>query len=113
MGSDKISMFQGDDRTINISVSTSGTALDITGCTLWLTVKGDLTKEDTEAVMQVTGSIVDGTAGTGKFAIDPANSNKEHGDFYYDIQLKLTGGEIYTLIKDDFELKQDVTKVTS
>ncbi len=112
MGENKIIITQGDYRTVNLTVQSNGSAQDITGATLWLTVKDDLTKEDADAIMQVTGSIVDGTAGTAKFEINSNHSNKEAGDYTYDIQIKLTDGSIYTLIKDDFQIIQDVTKTT-
>lgn len=111
MGNNKIEMYSGNSKTINISITEAdGSAVDITGATLKLTVKERTDMTDTQALIQVTGSIVSGTAGTATFTIGTSSSNRPEGKYLYDITLKQTSGTVSTVVRDDFEI---ITNITS
>lgn len=112
MGNNKITICSGESRTINLAVvDSSGTPVDITGAVLKLTVKKDDTLSDTNSLIQVTGSIVNGTAGTATFSLTTTSTNKPAGIYKYDIKVKRTSGAVDTVVyPDDFEI---ITSITS
>lgn len=111
--SNVISVFRGDDHTLDVTVkqrSSTGvlTVVDVTGSSSVLTVKKAAT--DTVALISKAGTITDGPAGELQFVLVPSDtSSLTPGFLVYDVQVTLASGKIYTVLKDIFSLKQDVT----
>ena len=109
-----ISMFKGDTKTIEVTAKNQdGIAVDITGASIKFTVKTNATDTDAQAKFQKTTTlgitITDATNGKFEIAISPSDtSGLSAGEFVFDIQLNISGA-IFTIAKDIFLLKQDVT----
>ncbi len=109
---------RGDDKTIGLTFTDSdGSAIDITGWKLWLTVKAKATESDDEAVIQVTQtSHSDPTNGKSSIKItsDSVADTQQPGEYVYDIQAKKDNGDIVTVVKPfKFVITEDVTKATA
>lgn len=115
-------MTRGDDRIIDITVTDKdGVAVNLTGVSLWFTVKTFLTDVDDSSIIRKTlGSgitVVSAPAGTAKIAIDAADTRdwpgKRGQTFFWDLQGKDNTGKIVTLDHGTFVLKADVTRAYS
>ncbi len=105
-----------DDSTITFK-DADGNAIDITGATVFFTVK--LTENlyddnDNNAVIKkditTHADPTNGQTTLGLSATDTALNSK--AEYYFDIQLKNTGGEILSGQKGDFVVAEDVSKRT-
>jgi hypothetical protein len=105
---------RGDSGRLDVTVTQSdGTAYDLTGCTLFLTVKNALTDADSAAVIrkEVT-SHDDATAGESHFEI-ATTDNATAGVRFYDVQLKDSTNKIFTLFGGVWRVVADVTARTA
>ena len=110
-----LEMFRGDTKTINLTVSSNGVAVNLTGATVRLTVKTSVTDEDVAAVLQKTVTThtvpLDGET---SIVIAPADTNAVTPAVYvYDVQLKQSSGAISTLLFGEFRINADVTRTTT
>ena len=82
----------GDTKEYNLTFSKSGAAYDITGHTIYMTLKTDNALADNAGfpnVMQVTGDITNGPNGTATVTL-PSDETKQltsGGKYFYDIQI--------------------------
>lgn len=107
-----LSMFRGDTKNINLTFTDGTTPLDITGSSVWMTVKNSTNDADADAILQkeVT-SHTDPTQGETTVTVDPSDtSGKEPGEYSYDIQLVQSGGEVSTVLYGDFTITADITR---
>jgi hypothetical protein len=105
---------RGDSGRLDVTVTQSdGTAYDLTGATLFLTVKNALTDADSAAVIrkEVT-THDDATAGESHFDL-LTTDNATNGRRFYDVQLKDSAAKIYTLFGGLWQVTQDVTTRTA
>lgn len=105
---------RGDSGRLDVSVKqTDGTAYDITGATLFLTVKNALTDADSAAVIrkEVTAHD-DATAGESHFDL-LTTDNATAGTRYFDVQLKTSDSKVYTLFGGLWKVLADVTARTA
>lgn len=109
-------VIRGDDHTINLTITDSDGAVDLTGYTVFFTVNDS--KEpasDASAVIQkdVT-SHSSPTTGQTAIQLDPADTaSVTPGTYWYDIQLKDGSGNITSFPKDRFTLVSDITRRTA
>ena len=116
-----LSMYRGDNKTWTLTFKDgNGTAIDITGYTIFFTVKNqnayvDSTSDTTDGLVQKT--IVNHTSpstGVSVLNIVPADTSSLSPTTYkYDMQLKDDSGSILTFIEGNFEVLADVTRRTS
>lgn len=104
---------RGDTESILLTV----TDTDLTNGKLWFTMKTDHSLSDANAALQLTSAdaleidIFDPTEGQARIFIDPEDSEDlDARDYYFDIQLKQSGGAIKTVLDGILEVKWDVTK---
>jgi hypothetical protein len=105
---------RGDSGRLDVTVKESdGTAYDLTGCTLFLTVKNALTDADSAAVIrkEVT-SHDDAEAGESHFDL-LTTDNATAATRFYDVQLKTSDAKIYTLFGALWKVLSDVTTRTA
>jgi hypothetical protein len=104
---------KGDTVEIETTITQNGTAFDVSGAnSMLLTVKRNLKQDDSEAFIQVNGSFVtDGTDGKLVFVLEPNDTSEARVgiDYYYDIQIKLTGDQTYTVNKGKMVFLDEVT----
>jgi hypothetical protein len=105
---------RGDSGRLDVTVKESdGTAYDLTGATLFLTVKNALTDADSAAVIrkEVT-SHDDAEAGESHFDL-LTTDNATAGTRFYDVQLKTSDSKIFTLFGGLWKVLADVTTRTA
>jgi hypothetical protein len=105
---------RGDSGRLDVTVTQSdGTAYDLTGSTLFLTVKNALADADSLAVIrkEVTAHD-DATAGESHFEI-LTTDNATAGTRFYDVQLKDADAKIFTLFGGVWKVLADVTVRTA
>lgn len=105
---------RGDSGRLDVTVTQAdGTAYDITGATLFLTVKNALTDADSAAVIrkEVTAHD-DATEGESHFDL-LTTDNATAATRYYDVQLKTSDSKVYTLFGGLWKVLADVTTRTA
>ena len=112
---EKLIIMRGDDKWYVLTFKDAdGVAIDITGWTIFMTVKGKMTDADVDAIITETvTSHFDPTAGQTKVHISSTQSTVAAASYYYDIQVKKDDDEIFTVMYGDFVVRQDVTLRTS
>jgi hypothetical protein len=105
---------RGDSGRLDVTVTQSdGTAYDLTGCTLFLTVKNALTDADSAAVIRKEVTVHDAPlAGESHFDI-LTTDNATAGVRFYDVQLKDSTNKIFTLFGGVWRVVADVTVRTA
>ncbi len=108
-----LSLYRGDSYPILFTIkdAASSTPIDLTGCSLLLTV--DTLAEppdDTTQVFQLTGAL-DASPSTGKVYFTPDTTDTATvGSYYYDVQLTDADGNIRTVVKSTLTIAMDITK---
>jgi hypothetical protein len=105
---------RGDSGRLDVTVTQNdGTAYDLTGATLFLTVKSAFTDADSAALIRKEVAIHDDPqAGESHFEIDTTD-NVSAGTRFYDVQLKTTDAKIFTLFGGIWRVLSDVTTRTA
>lgn len=102
MASTKITINKGTTYTITGTYKESGVAADITGATIYFTAKSaeyDTDTDDSDALIATTGTLISPTEGTYTISLTPALTDKTPGNYYYDIKIKKSGGQVYKLVE--------------
>lgn len=105
---------RGDSGRLDVVVKQAdGTAYNLTGATLFLTVKNALTDADSAAVIRKEVTAHDNAAGgLSHFAITTSD-NATAATRFYDVQLKDSTGSVYTLFGGLWKVLADVTTRTA
>ena len=110
------SLYRGDSFTQVRTVTKDGSTYNITGLSIYFTVKdsSNLTSNsDSGAKFQLSvGSgitITDGSAGEYTIDVSKTNTALAPGTYSYDIEI-VDGTSIHTVVKGDFIILEDVTK---
>jgi hypothetical protein len=112
----KIEVIRGDDITINATFKDdNGDAINITGYTVFFTVKDNYTSTtDSAALISKTVTTHSSpTTGATTFDLSNTDTNLSEGDYYYDFQLKDTTNKISSTQRGIFSVSLDVTRRTS
>ena len=114
MGTQSITMYRGDTNTITVTVTDSeGSAFDLTDYTARLTVKKNANDTDSEAIIgPLTATIDSPTTGVCVFSISKDDSSVKAKTYIYDVQIT-SATKNYTIIKDNFIIVDDVTRINS
>lgn len=111
-----ISIIRGDDIAINVTCkdSLTGVPINITGYSVFLTVKRHPNEQDANALIakKVT-SHISPTDGMTKVTLSNIETNIEEGDYIYDFQLVDSGGLVSSSQRDTFVVRQDITTRTT
>lgn len=105
---------RGDSWSKSLTFSDANGAVDITGWTIFFTLKESPSDDDANALItkDVT-SHTDPTNGTTAIELDPTDLDIESGRYHYDMQYKDSGGNVETFLKGQFTVLTDVTRRTS
>lgn len=107
-----LTLVRGDSYPIPFPlIDAAGAALDLTGCTVVLTVSAEAEPtDDTAQVCQVAGVLADDpTTGGVSFTPTPTDT-AEIGAYHYDIQVTDADGHVRTPIKSTLTITQDISK---
>lgn len=104
-----------DDVVFEITFTdVDGEPIDLTGATVFFTVKKRLSDVDADAVIEKEITVFDAPeTGVAELALDTDDTNIVATSYFYDIQLKDTNGKIVSSGRDKFIVNQDVTIRTS
>lgn len=120
----QISMFKGDDRTLQATVSyVDGSPVDLTNSEIRFTAKERTSDSQANAVIAKANTaagggdteiaIVDAAGGRCDIFLVPADTEGVNpGTYYYDVEVILASGKKYTGIRSRITLKDDVTTGT-
>lgn len=109
-------VIRGDSHTINLTISNAGTAVDITGYTVYFTVNSSSAPSDdsTASIQKDVTTHTDPTLGQTTITLEPADTaSLTPGTYWYDIQLKDASDNITSFAKDKFILISDITRRTT
>jgi len=107
-------LVRGDDRTFALEFKKDGVAWDITGWTVFFTLKKNISDSDDDAAIKKTITVhTDPTNGKTEFSITSSETDLLSGIYDYDIQYKDTGNKINTAMIGKMSFKEDVTRRTS
>jgi hypothetical protein len=115
-------IFQGTTRDYTITVTLDGVNEDLTGGTLWFTVKSNYSDADNAAQLQLTSAdsaeieILNQVNYKGKAIIKITATQSEAisaGSYLFDVQYADSNGRVSTLINGDFVVKNNVTRTKS
>jgi hypothetical protein len=105
-----IERFRGDTKPFSLLLSDTGSPLNLTGCSVKLTVNKQSNPVDvTQQVFQLTGSMLTPTNGVVDFSMDDTQADNV-GIFYFDIEVVDAQSKKFTVVKGTFQMVQDITK---
>jgi hypothetical protein len=106
-----IDLYKGDDYSWEFRFTSAGTVQDITGWTIYFTIKRYITDTDANAIIQkIITNHTDPTNGISQLSLSHTETILfPVGVWVYDIQIKTSSDEIYTLFKGSFKVIADVT----
>lgn len=102
---------RGDDKSwILTFTDDAGTPINLTGSSVFFTVKLNQRDPDSSALIQkeVT-SHTSPTTGVTTVTITNTDTNLEARDYYYDFQYVTSGGTVTTILYGKFSVVQDIT----
>lgn len=110
-----LSVVRGDDKSYLITITDGDeVAIDITGWTVFFTVKEDI--DDLDAVAKIQKDIIthtDPTNGVTTITVTDVDTALDIGNYYYDVQVKRGDGTIVTILSGVFTIERDITIRTS
>lgn len=111
---------RGDTLDFKVTVKEGATPMNLTGLLdAWMTAKSDITHTDANAVFVKrlgTGiTVTNATGGEMKVKVAPADTNSLAPGLklYYDLQIKTSASDIYTLATGTLTIIADVTRNTT
>jgi len=111
---------RGDTVQFSGTITQGGTALDITGASLWFTAKNQYVDDDVSAIFQKTIgdgiTVVNAAQGLITILLSPSDTtglSKVKTILVYDLQLKDTNSKIYSIASGNLVVEPDVTNSTS
>ena len=106
--------YRGDTKPIVLTFTDkNGNPIDLTGATLWFTVKKSPIDLDAEAIIQKKLiTFTDPTNGIATIIIMPEDTQTLDAPLklYYDFQLVDPKGNVTTVLEGTFKLKRDITR---
>lgn len=119
MEQQNLTMKRGDSFQFTTTVTLNGSALDISGYSVWVTAKRQKSDLDAAAIFQLTkagGAITVGGAGNNvaTTTIPPASTASLTADtvLYYDVQIESPGGKVDTVAEGVLTIGLDVTQTS-
>lgn len=108
----EITVFKKDDVLLTITFKDSaGTAIDITGYTVWFIVKKKREDTDDEALINKTQtSHSDPTNGITTIDLTNSDTDIDAENLFYGIKWLDTSGDVLTIDDGDFKVKQGVIR---
>jgi hypothetical protein len=114
-----LSTYRGDTYSLSINFTDeNAVAIDITGWTLFFTVKSRKTDTDAQAIaaelpVKTITIHSNPTGGQTVISLTASETNSLSGKYYYDIQYKKPDGTIKTFLKGVINFTEDITRRVS
>ena len=104
-------LIRGDDQVFALKFKQGGVAKDITGWTIFFTLKRDKDDSDDDAIIEKTVTThTNPTQGETEFSITDTETDSLQGIYYYDVQYKDTTPNIKTVMIGTMSFEKDVTR---
>jgi hypothetical protein len=110
-----LSIKRGDDWSRTLYFEDEDSApIDITGWTLFFTVKANADDLDAAAIISKTITVfTNPTAGEAGISLSSADTNQAIGSYLFDIQVKTNLNQIVTVLEGILTITKDITIRTS
>jgi len=106
-----LEIIRGDTTVYTVSFKDGSTAVNITGHTVFFTVKRRITDTDTNALISKTVTTHSNAAGgITQVALSPTETTVATGTHVYDLQLKDAAGNIFSSHQGTCKVLADVTR---
>jgi len=108
--------YRGDTQVYRLILKKEdGTPVDLTGSSVWFTIKRNVKDLDTEAIVQKkVDNHVDPSNGITEIKLEPSDTNTATpGQYVYDFQLVKPNGDVKTLLAGKVKILADVTRSTT
>ena len=108
---ERINIIRRDDVTLTVTITDEqGTPLNLTGATVYFTVKAKKTDTDAQALItkEVT-SHVNPTAGITEVELTDVDTDIESRSYFFDVQVKTSDDKIRSLSYGLIRVNQDIT----
>lgn len=113
----KIRIIKRDDITFDCEFKNGCVPIDLTGSTVFFTVKtlanADNPDDSSAIILKTITSHYDPTNGRTRIELSSADTSISAGSYWFDIQIKDSGGKISSCEKGQIEILQDITRRTS
>ena len=111
----KLSQIRGDSQTLTITMTHDGVPYCIKNWAVFFTIKKSYDLPDSQAALQkiVTtfSDTTGGTTGVATISIDPEDTvDLEPGEYDFDIQVRTSDEETFTVMRGKYEIEYDVTR---
>jgi hypothetical protein len=106
-----IDVIRGDDESIQLTFTdVNDNVIDLTGSTVFFTVKRKIEDTDDDAVIKKEVSVFAApTTGVAIITLTDDDTNLTSGVYYYDVQLVDQAGLVSSIRQDKFKVHKDVT----
>ena len=113
--STNLTVFRGDTLTKSLSFKDENSAaIDITGWTIWFTIKSSQDDADSAKVAQDEVTVhTSSTAGLSTISLTATETDALEGNYYYDIQIKKVDGTVKTVLDGRITFSKDITRATT
>jgi len=103
-------VYRGTTPQYELRVTKNGSAVDITGWTVFLTVKEKMSDDDNAAIIKkdIT-SHLDATGGKSLIELTTTDTNRV-GSFYYDIKIKTDDGQVFLVVRGRMNFEATATQ---
>jgi hypothetical protein len=100
-------------RTLCFEYHPSHALIDITGWTIFFTVKTSAEDPDSAAIIsKIINTFSNPIGGEAELSLTPTDTNQEIRSYVFDLQVKTNNNEIYTVLEGLLTITQDVTQNT-
>ena len=116
MTNQNLELIRGDDTFYYLTFTDENDqAINITGWKIYFTAKTNVTDTDENAVIKkdVIDPHEDPLHGIGVIHLTTTETSVAIGKYFYDIQIKKSTGEIFTLLAGELRVNQDITTRTT
>jgi hypothetical protein len=116
MATSNLKVIRGDDTTITLTFTNSaGAAINLTGATVYFTVKDDPQYGDDKALISKDVTVhTNAAGGITSVVLSHTDTDIQPGIYFWDVQIKAAGtGNISSASCGDFEVVQDITRRTT
>lgn len=111
-----IELIRGDSASIGFTITDDGTAVDLTGSTVFFTAKPTLDADATDAAAVISVEVTshtDPTNGITSIPLTASDTNVTPGEYFYDVQVKKADNSIISIKYRKLEVVADVTRRTT
>lgn len=107
----KVTIIRRDHANLEITLTdVDGNAVDLTGGTLFFTVKNTIDDVDDDALISKEITTFSApTTGVATVTLTPTETDLPAGNYFYDVQFKSSGNVISSSFRDYLVVKPDVT----